>query len=251
MSEVFYVGAQADDDIEVEDKSGVETILNAGLSRDAAQARIDDAVALKASKVYVDGQDSTFATSSYHLTQNAALIPVEARGAANGVASLDAARKVPGQQIPFMGSGLIKGPYGANSLYAGATGTTPLKVAEWTATVYGVIGNPLVFMNISTQCSSDRTVIEIRIGNSTQTSYVSQKLIARGYGRGGYTDWQTISVIPATTILGETQDGVQDTYSASTSWLINAWMYNTGTGSSQTVTGQVSTACLFWMRNTL
>lgn len=251
MGELFYVGPDPTTDQEVENLLNTDALLNTGVSRDYAQERIDTAVALKAPKTYVDTQDELYEDTTYHVTQNSLLVPNSARGAANGVASLDSSGKVPTAQVPHLGVGILKGPYGPTTTFGPATGSTPAKVAEWSATNYGINGWPLVFMNISTVCTSDRTVIEVRIGTSTQTAYADQTLIAQGFGRHLYTDWQTITVMPVPAQDDEGQDGVQDYFAAATNWLITAWMYNSGTGSSQTNTGQISTAALFWARNTL
>jgi len=248
MSELFYLGVDPATASDLENFASVDDHLDTGVSRDYAQTRIDAAVALKASKVYVDTQDELYSDSVYHVTQNGLLVPTTARGAANGVAALGSDSKVPAGQVPFLGSGVFKGPWGPTVQNTVATGATPAKVAEWPAMIYGINGVPMAFMNISTTATSDRTVIEIRIGTAAQTTYAAQTLISRGFGRNAYTDWQTITVMPCDPDLSEHQDGVQDSYDANTSWLVTAWMYNTGTGSSATSTGQISTAPLFWAR---
>lgn len=252
MGELAYVGPDAANPADLENSAVLDAQLNSGVSRDHAQIRIDSAVALKAAKVYVDTQDELYSDNAYHVSQNNLLVPNASRGAASGVASLDSGTKIPTIQIPYLGLGIFKGPFGPDNVSRSPnTGTTPAKVAEWPATIYGVPGWPLVFMNVSTAATSDKTVIEARIGTAAQTTYAAQTLIARGYGRKDYTDWQTITVMPNTSTLSEGQDGVNDVFSAATSWLITVWIYNSGTGSSQTTTGQISTACLFWARNTL
>jgi hypothetical protein len=251
MSGVAYVGVAPTSGVDIETKSTTETILTAGISRGYVQGRVNTLVAAKATKIYVDTQDALYAPASYYASQDALLVPNAAKGVANGVASLDGSSKVPSAQVPILGAGFFSGPWGPNTAFGGTTSATPIKIAQWDLGVSGVTGQPLVFLSTSVQSTGGRPIIEVRIGDNTQTAYVTQTLIARGFGRGQYNDYQVIVVLPVTPDLAAHQDGIQDSYAPSTNLLLNAWLYDDSGGSSTTTSSSIATAALYFGRTAL
>ena len=252
MSGLSWVGATPTDAADIEERFDAEAILNGGMSRGYVDGRVATKVALRASKAYVDTQDATFAPASYYPTKDALLVPNTAKGVASGVASLDSSSKVPIAQIPIIGAGIIKGPWGLTTAYGGSTTSTPFKIAEWNLGVTAVNGNPLVFFTTSIISDGGKPVIEIRVGNSTQTTYAAQTLIALGYGRTYYKDYQIVTCLPTEPDLSEGQDGVQDQFSAGTNLLVDAWMYDASSGHTVTTTNtSIASSALFMARTSL
>jgi len=248
---LYIVGPTPINPTEIESRVGVEDILESDVDRDYVAGRVSEEVALRATQVYVDTQDSMYAPVSYYTTQDALLVPNAAKGAVNGVATLDGTGKVPAAQIPVLGGGMIKGPWGPNTAFGGSTTTTPFKIAQWDLGVSGVLGQPLVFINTSILSTGGRPVVEVRIGDNTQTTYAAQTLIAQGYGRRYYNDYQCITVFPCTAQLNEGADGVQDSYSPATNLLVNAWMFDADGQTVTTTNASIAAASLFFVRTAL
>lgn len=252
MAGLVYVGAAPSDVKDVGTRGSVETTLTSGVSRAYVDGRVADLMVPKATKTYVDTQDSLYADAGYPATQDVALVPLTAKGTANGVATLDGSGKVTSSQVPVLGAGIMKGPWGYNNQYGGSTNDIPFRIAEWNLGVTGVGGQPLVYFNTSVLATGCRPIIEIRIGNSTQTTYAAQTLIATGYGFSGYADYQIVTCFPADPDLSESQDGIQDTMSPATNYLVNAWMFaDVSSGTVAMTSGAVISGAVFFARTTL
>ncbi|AON96989.1 minor tail protein [Mycobacterium phage Tonenili] len=251
MSGLLYVGRTPSASPDIETRKDVESVLTSGVSRGYVDTRVADLSASKATKVYVDSQDSQFATPDFYQSRDELLVPNAAKGAANGVASLDATTHVPAAQVPVLGLGMLRGPIGPSNVnFAGTTGTTPLKIAEWAPSVLPVTGQLLAFAQCSVQSVGGRPVVEIRAGNATQTTYASQTLIAQGYGHSFYNDFQMITITPVAA-NGEGQDGNQDAWAATTNLLVNMWLYDDAGGQSSIAVGLIYTASLYIARTAL
>lgn len=251
MAGLIYAGKSPVEAKDVETRTTTESVLSGGISRSYVSGRVNELVLAKATKVYVDTQDSQYADPAYYAAQDALLVPNAAKGAPSGVASLDGTGKVPPPQVPVLGAGTLRGPFGPSTTSGGSTFDIPLKIAQWNAAVMSYTGQLLVWANVSCQSVDGRPVIEVRAGNSTQVSYASQTLIAQGTGRQFFNDYQMITVVPVTAQLGEGQDGVQDAYPSTTNLLVNMWMYDDAGGQVTTTSGLTPTACLFFARTTL
>lgn len=252
MSGLSYVGADPTDPRDIETRVVTEEILTDGVSRSYVDGRVDALMNLRASKTYVDTQDELYVENAYYTSQDALLVPLTAKGVANGVATLDGSSKLPLAQTPVLGGGILKGPWGYDSAFSGTTNDVPLKIAQWNVGVTSVTGFPMALFQASVLAVGCRPVIEVRIGTTTQTAYVDQTLIAQGFGRFAYEDYQFVSVLPATSVLSETQDGVQDSLSASGNYLVNAWVFADVPAGQITVNaGAVVTGSFFMARTTL
>lgn len=251
MAGLYYIGPTTDGR-DAESRQHTEDELTSGFSRLYVTGRVSEKVALRASKTYTDAQDSTYAPVAYYPAQDALLVPNNTKGAVNGVATLGNDGKLPAAQTPVLGAGFVKGPYGPNSAFGGSTGATPLKIAQWNTVGYNVIGVPWAYLNTSVLSDGGRPVLEIRIGTSTQTAYADQTLIAQGFGRSLYNDWQMVTALPADADLGEGQDGVQDNFDPAQSYIVNAWLFDDVSGHTvQTTNASIASASLFWVRTAL
>lgn len=251
MAGLYYIGPTTDGR-DTESRQHTETALTSGFSRAYVQGRVGEKVALRGSKTYVDNADSGYAPVAYYPAQDALLVPISSKGVANGVATLGSDGKLPAAQTPVLGAGFVKGPWGPNSAFGGSTQATPLKIAQWNTVGYNVIGVPWAYMNTSVQSDGGRPVLEIRIGTSTQTAYADQTLIAQGFGRSFYNDYQMVTAIPCDPDLGESADGVQDNYDPALSYIINAWLWDDVSGHTVTTTNSsIASASLFWARTAL
>lgn len=251
MSGLLYVGVISDDR-DLESLQHTESVLTSGFGRGYVQGRVAEKVALRASKTYVDTADAGFAPVAYYTSQDQLLVPLTAKGEASGVATLGSDGKLPASQTPVLGAGFVKGPWGPNSAFGGNTQGTPMKIAQWNALAYGVLGVPWAFMNTSVQSNGGRPVVEIRIGTAAQVAYSDQTLIAQGFGRSYYNDWQMVTAFPVDPDLGESADGVQDSYDPAATYLVNAWLWDDYSGKTvQTTNASIAVASLFWARTSL
>lgn len=243
------MGATPTNDNEVANRLVTNTLLaSATPNRASVQAQVDaltsGATPTYASKSYVDTQDAAFQLVSYYQTQDALNVATTAKGAANGVASLDSSGKVPAAQIPTLGSGYVQGPYGPTATFTGTTTATPLKIADWNIGVVSLAQRPLVFMQCFVTGLVAHPVIEVRIANTTSSpAYGSTTLVAQGLGRGLYNDYHAVAVVPCPDSTGQTYSNLSTTYNI---WL-TAWLYdlsgNTG-GVTISSGGVVSGAAL-------
>lgn len=256
MSGLVYVGKTPATGPDVMTRLDNENILAGGVSRGYVTGRAHDlAVASYATKVYVDTQDETFSDTVYYPAQDALLVPNSAKGQPNGIATL-VGGLVPVAQIPVLGAGILKGPYGHTAAYTVTTGTTPVKFADISSVSYPVNSlQPLVFMTvICIAAGGARPVIEVRMSTTGATTYAAQTLIAAGKGRSEYNDSQTVVVMPVTALTGEGQDGVVDTIASGTTLTITAWIFDDSTHTSATVNtqpGYVLSTAMYLPRSTL
>lgn len=253
MSGLSFVGPGATGPSDVIHKLRAEGIYDSGIGRTYVSGRAHDLALSKATKVYTDSQDATYQAVGYSATANSLLVPNGARGTAGGVAALGSDGKVPTAQVPIMGAGMLRGPYGPANTVSGPVSTqeTPIKLFDVFTGVTGVNGLILPFFNILAQTDVGRTVIEVRIGLTAQNAYADQTLLARGVGEAFFYDWQSIEIWPATPALGMGQSGPQQEWAAGTSYNIDCWMYDEGGGTSSTQNGYVVTAALFFARTSL
>lgn len=198
ISRLSYVGATPTAPTDIGNRLQSRTLLSSGtVNRTAVTTQISDAIALRASKTYIDTQDALFQLPSYYQTRDALNIPIASVGQPNGVAYLDAGTgKVPLAQMPPLGQGYLLGPYGPTAVFGVTAGGTWAKIADFNVGVQSVKFVPLVYATvIATSASMGRTVIEARISEGS-AAHDSQTLIARGTGRDYYVNKQAIAVSP-------------------------------------------------------
>ena len=248
-------------DQDVEIKTATDAVYNSGMSQEYVVGRVNDMIsgALplyqgRATKTYVDNQDSLYATADYYPAQDALLIPTASLGAIGGTATLNGSGIVPTGQLPSGGGvGIIKGPYGMTKQYDATTTSTPVKIGEWVypvmnGTNFGAVGctsQLLVFANTNAVSLLGRPVVEVRAGTATQTTYAAQKRVAIGYGRSMFNDYQSITLLPSWT------GSSNPAWSAGTVITVMMWMYDDTGGTVSTVSGATASAVLYLARTAL
>lgn len=283
MSSLSYVGKQPSVSSDITNRGVTTTILQAATpSQTSVQAQINALVACTvsgntltggtyATRVAVDTLNATFETISYYQTQDLLNIPNSALGTVGtiptqlgtsgyyGVASLDASTKIPAAQIPALGAGIIKGPYGTTAQAAGTTGTTPVKIADWGPTSLhpaNVAFKPLVYMIAEVAGVMAKPMIDVFITNATTAPTLFSSagtLIARGEGRSLWNDNAMLSVGPMPDATSENPSSPA-AYPTSynvwvTAWLYDAESYNSTSSNSVSVgSGDIVTASLYLMR---
>lgn len=252
MPSLSYVGPEPDDTEPkgVQNRSQSETQLNSGVTREFVDGRVITLADIYASKSYIDTQDGLYADAAYYQDQDALLVPISSKGQPNGVASLDSSGKIPSAQVPDKGSGTIKGRYGLTATFTGTTETTPLKIAEIHLGVTGVNFKALAFLTaLLSATNGGRPVVELRIGDSTQTTFASQTLVADGFGRARWEDLWPVVVRPSPNALNVMQDGVQTYYGPNTDYMLTAWAYEiTGSGQITIASGGIVSASAWLLR---
>lgn len=257
MGTLNYIGVGSTplNDIDVIAKADVEnTLTNTGVTRTYVAGRVATLASGKATKLYVDTQDNLYATPTYYQNQDLLNLPTAQKGAALGVAPL-VSGTIPSINIPILGAGMLKGPYGFATPYAGnASFATPLKIADWTPGQYGVNCQLICFMTVLATCDANaHPVVDVRYSTSGDTTFAGQIPFARGYGRTYFNDTHTIVVEPITATAGAGQDGIQQTIPASATLTISAWLYdgvNNG-GLISTQVGYIVSSALYLARTVL
>lgn len=247
MPGLYYVGKTPANGRDLATRKGIEDLLAGGVSRSYVTDRVNTLAALRATKVYTDTQDAQFASAGYIAQRDALNIPATQLAAANGVAGLDANRKIFTAHLPVLGAGILRGPFGYTTALSGTTGLTPMKIAEFPGGPSGITGQIMAFANLSAASNGGRSVVEIRAGASTDTTYASQTLIAQGFGRSHFLADQMITVFPVSHLNGT----VPATWASTTNLLVNMWIYDDSGGQTTVQPNRIATACYFLARTTL
>lgn len=247
MPRLNYVGPAPTLASEVINKAqGTDIINGATVNRTATSTAIETAAGLKASKSYIDLADAAFATSDYYQTQDNLNIATSSIGVASGVASL-VGGKIPLGQIPVLGSGYVKGPFGPTTIVAvNNAGTTPVKVAEFTIGNQSVAFQPLAYALVAVDSTpGGRPIVEIRMSNGTAV-YSSQTLIAQGIGRSMFSGRQIVAVTPASAVSGANPSP----WSVSTNIVASMWIYSSSAVPVTVASSSVLSASVFLARMT-
>lgn len=257
MSGLNYVGAPPATSPDIVNKLAVSAQIAITTPNQASvQGQIDVLTSggspTYATKSYVDTQDATFQPISYYQSQDALNVPTTSRGVASGVASLDGTTKVPIAQIPVLGAGYLRGPYGTTAQPGAGTGafpqstaSTPIKIADINIGVSSLLFQPLVFCSaFVTGTALARPVIEVRIANSTSsTTYAASTLVAMGVGRNLYADYHAITVVPVGSTTGTSPASLATNYNV---WL-TVWLYDANNDGVTIATG-LSSCSVFLAR---
>ncbi len=243
MVSANYVGKRSTASDGVVNKVAVVDEFSSGVSsRTSVSSRISALATTgstaRATKSYIDNADLTFAEAAYYISQDALNVPVDSRGAPNGVAALNSSGKIPSAQVPPLGYGTLRGPWGITSVTSAANvGTTPAKIGSLTIGVTAWNFRALVFAIAQIEATElGQPVVEVRIGTSSQTTYASQTLVASGVGRAAYDDTQIVTVLPCAATTGAMSDGTQTYIGPNTDARLTFWLYHGGDSAA----GQVS-----------
>lgn len=203
MSRLSYIGPAATEDNHIMTRSSTEPILDAGdVTRTKVTDDINDAVALRASKFYIDQADATYATTDYYQDQDALSLPLAAIGQSDGAAAL-VGGEVPIEQIPAGGAGYLRGPFGPTTRWTVTdVGTTPTRIAEFVLGVQSISFRPLPYAVVMVDTEpGGQPVVEMRISDG-EALYSSQTLIGQGAGRPLHSGRQSVLLTPASSTLG-------------------------------------------------
>jgi hypothetical protein len=246
MAALGYGGPTPSRGRAIETRFDMDARFDAGITRNYVDGRVAALTSGKAAKTYVDAQDNLFQSTAYYQAQDALNVLLTAKGVPGGVATLGSDGKVPAGQVPVMGTGTFKGPYGYNVVTTGSTGTTPKKIVEWTNIGLSAINfQPMVFMSLFVQAlTGARPVVEVRIHEPAQTTYAAQTLVARGVGRF-VNDFQAIAVRPCG-LPGAMDDGIQTYFNGGFDTRLTAWMYSSVAGGTLDMpANMIANACAY------
>lgn len=236
MASLLYVGKPATVDETVVTRSSTDDQLDAGPSRSYTDGQILTQADQYATKTHVDVADSQYADVAYYQSRDALNVPLTQVGQPGGVASL-VGGKIPSAQIPPLGSGVLRGPWGVSETSGGTTSHTPLRIATFNIGQTAWNFRPLVFLNVQVEVSHlARPVIEVRIGTPADTTYASQTLVARGFGYAALNDTQTVTVFPGAE-QGAMSDGGQTFYGPNYDTRLHVWVFSSDPGPGQLTVG--------------
>lgn len=225
MARLSYVGVTPTEDDHVLNRvQGTGILASTLVGQNSVSSDIEAAAALKAGKTYIDFADVEYATEAYYQERDALSVPRSALGAPGGVAGLDEG-KIPLEQLPVLGAGYLKGPYGPTAVYtSNSVTTTPFKLADFDIGVQSLAFQPLCWASaIMTTKPTGRPVLEMRM-SSGAAGYSSQTLVAQGFGQSVYDGVQVVTCTPATGVAGLS---APDPYSTATNITISLWVYST------------------------
>lgn len=218
----------------------------------------------------VSNLTTAYAPISYYQSQDLLNLPHSAVGTIGttpaqlgttgyyGAASLDSAGHVPAAQLPALGNGYLKGPWGPSHTSYGSTNTVPVKIADWGSIGQaGMSFRPLVYMTVMVTGVMAKPVIEVYITNTASTAPTSYALagtlVARGSARSLYSGLAPVAVMPMPDTTGETPSLLSPSYNVwLTAWLFDAASYNSATPNSVTVQGGgiANAAAFLWRGST-
>lgn len=251
MAGLNYVGPSPVSGDDIMTERATTDLLDTGTTRSFVLDRIDTLSAQYATLDYVNLADATFVVPSVVDTRDALNLPTASKGVPNGVATLDGTAHVPVAQCPSLGAGILKGPYGiASQITVDTTTASQVRLATIDlGASTGIQFKTMAFATVYVQQQSmaTRAVLELRIGDSTQTTYVSQTLIGAGAGRSNFTDFQSITAQPCGATTGITNTAGR---SASTHWIISLWLTSSG-GTSLVKTANILTCSAYLLRTAL
>lgn len=247
MARLSYIGPAATDDNHIMTRSSAEPVLDGGdVTRTKVADDIDTAVALRASKFYIDQADTAYATADYYQDQDARSVPLTRIGQPDGAAELISG-EVPVEQIPAGGAGYLRGPYGPTTRWTVTdVGTTPTKIAEFVIGVPSVAFRPLPYAVVVVDTEpGGQPVLEMRISDG-EALYGSQTLIGQGAGRPLHSGRQSVLLNPASDTLGADGTG---TYAPTMDVYVALYVYSTSAAVPVTVSSTgVASAALYLMR---
>jgi hypothetical protein len=250
MSGLNYIGPSPSAADDVMTQRAVTELLDTGTTRGYALDRITALSAPYATLDYVNLADNNYVTPSAVDSGDALNVPLTAKGVPNGVGTLDGAGLVPLTQSPNLGVGFAKGPYGiASQITTDTTTASVVQIAQIDVGVAAITFKTWAFATayVQQQDKAARASLELRIGDTTQTSYAAQTLIATGSGRSGFTDFQSVTAQVAGSAPGLSATAGR---SPSTHWLITLWLVSAG-GATLIKANNILTCSAYLIRTAL
>lgn len=231
-------------------KTSVTAQVNAAALGLASQSSVNNA--LSANYVAASGDP----TKPYVPTTS--LLLTSKLGAKGGVATLDGAGLIPSSQIPVLGAGYVKGPYGPTmgatspnpAVYAASdVQSSPKKIVDWNIGTTGITFQPWCFMSLFVQAKNlGRPMVEVWVNSGDPGSvYGVGSLVARGIGRSFWNDFMAVNVVPTSTVnsaVGGT--GYGPNYTA---WL-SAWLIDLNQQGVNFYVGNLANAAVYLVKYT-
>ena len=245
MPRLNYLGPAPTSDKEVlSRRHGVNLINDIAVNRNGVISQIEDAAESRASAEFIDLADADYATADYYQSRDALNVSVSSLGVANGVAPL-VAGVVPLENLPILGSGFIKGPFGPTTVnVTGNVTTTPVKLADFAIGNQSTTFHPLAYATVAVDTEpGGQPVLEMKISNGP-SSYSSQTLIARGFGRTIYRGRQMVSVVPASLSSNPAP------WDVNTDIVVSMYVYSTSSTPVLVGSSSILSAGVFLMRRT-
>jgi hypothetical protein len=246
MPRLNYVGPVPNDDSDLLNRLQATALINAAaVNRTATTSAIEAAAAAKASKETIDTLDANYATAEYYQGRDLLNVTTASIGAVSGVAGL-VSGKVPLTQLPVLGQGFLKGPFGPTTVTTATNvTTTPVKVAEFAIGVQSVAFQPLAYASVAVDTTpGGRPILEMRISDGA-AAYSAQTLIAQGIGRPIYNGRQIVAVTPASATVGASNPLP---FGVSTNIVVSLWAYSTTLTPITVGSSSVISAAVYLMR---
>ena len=237
-------------------KSAVDIIADAAVNRTDVTAQIETYAKALAPKVTlfpgtssqeigVDNADANFVTPDYYTSRDLDNIPLTQLGVPNGIATLDATGKIPAAQIPQLGSGYMRGPFGPTTV-ATFTGQTAMQtIATFNIGVQNIAAHPLCYATVLVDTDPGaRPIVEMRMSNGA-AAYGSQTLVAKGTGMSIFDGRQAVAVTPVSNSLSQADPAP---WASTTNIVITMYVYTQNANVKMSVqAGGVASAAVFLM----
>ncbi len=248
MVRISYVGPDPEESWDVTSRSQAREIIDtSNVSQASVLEDIATAVALKGSQSYINNADSTFALATYYPARDNLNVPTASRGVADGVAALDGSSKIPLAQMPTLGSGYCRGPFGITGTPETPSGvtSTPAKLADFEIGVQSIAFRPLVYAAVMVDTDLGALpVVEARISDGS-AAYGSQTLIGRGIGQTIWGSGQAVTVLP----VGAAGAAGSGSYPVGMNIWVSLWVYSQNSQAVSVGTGGVCNAAVLLLRN--
>ena len=257
MSGFRYVGANYSTNSDVTDLTTVTDVANILGSEPGGQASVatqiaNDVSALASSTSLVSTLSPFVQPGQYPITPR---LPLSQLGNAGGVATLNSDGTIPTLQVPALGQGYIKGPYGptvgagttTTAIYAGTATTTPVKIIDWNLGATALAFQPLVFISLFASAQHlGRPIVEVWINNANPgATYGLGTMIAQGVGRSFWNDLMSVTVIPSSNLLSSSGGSG---YSATYNTWISAWLRDANQQGVSVATNNIANASVYLMK---
>lgn len=246
MPRLNYVGTDPATPTDILNRGqGTVLINNAAIGRNVTSEMVESTATTLAAKSYIDLADANYVTVDYYQGRDALNVPTSSVGQPNGVASLSGG-KIPTAQIPVLGAGYLRGPFGPTSITAvNNAATTPVKVADFTIGVQNVGFHALAYATVAVDSKpGGRPILEMRLSNGSAV-YGSQTLIAQGVGRPMFDGRQIVAITPASDTTGASAPAH---WPGSTNIVVSLWAYSTSSTPITVGSASVISAVVFLSR---
>jgi hypothetical protein len=229
VSSLKYVGKAATANRDLVNKLKTDSSFTDGVSYATLQSKVETAVSPLALTAVVDSADGVLASKTYVDQQDALRMLKTQRGAASGVASLDASGLIPATQLTRVSRTTVKGPYVVTmnssiaEAYFDTSGQWDQVCGSYTIPAPGAgfgLWRPLIMGRVEVYNTTGRTDVFARVGSTIDIAR------AAGHNYGSVQPYMSV-FIPRSDVTSQTPGGWSDTSSLT----INFWVSATFNGS--------------------